>query len=489
MMLGRSTSRPGSAVPPRAPRRAAVLLGCVLLAGCGTPVQGHAVSPIYGPGTAGGLALNDGPSGPRPGIAAPTMQVSGTGDSDADRLATQSVEDIEDYWQQNFTRTLTGTYRPVQDLYSYDSNDPASPPLCGEDTYQMVNAFFCPKGWLIAWDRGVMVPTAQKYFGDMAIPGMLAHEYGHAIQRMADLLDNSATVLVAEQQADCFAGDYLRWVAEGKSPRFTLSTGDGLNRVLAAVITSRDPVLTTGDDPAAGHGTALDRVDAFQMGFTSGATACTTITADSVAQRRDDLPDAVQPQPGTPGTEDLISQGSVDTLIDELGTFFSPKTPPVVFYSAAICAGSTSTIPVSYCPASNTVFVDLPGLQKLGEPGDEFHDFVLLQGTNTAMSALISRYVLAVQKERGLPTDSTQTALRTACLTGTAQRHLAESDTPAITLSSTAIDEAVAGLLGNGLAASDANGTTAPAGFNRIAAFRAGLSSSNDDQCYTDFPA
>ncbi len=52
---------------------------------------------------------------------------------------------------------------------------------------------------------------------------VLAHEYGHAVQRSANLTGRSTPTLVAEQQADCFAGAYMRWVAEGNSPRFTVS--------------------------------------------------------------------------------------------------------------------------------------------------------------------------------------------------------------------------------------------------------------------------
>ncbi len=65
----------------------------------------------------------------------------------------------------------------------------------------------------------------------------------------------------------------MRWVAEDKSPRFTLSTGDGLNNVLAAMIAFRDPLLSEGD-PEAGvdeHGSAFERLSAFQFGFTDGA--------------------------------------------------------------------------------------------------------------------------------------------------------------------------------------------------------------------------
>ena len=45
------------------------------------------------------------------------------------------------------------------------------------------------------------------------------------------------------------------------------------------------------------------------------------------------------------------------------------------------------------------------------------------------------------------------------------------------------VDEAVSGLLINRMVASDADGATVPAGFTRIAAFRAGLGG-NADVCY-----
>ena len=54
-------------------------------------------------------------------------------------------------------------------------------------------------------------------------------------------------------------------------------------------------------------------------------------------------------------------------------------------------------------------------------------------------------------------------------------------------LSAGDIDEAVAGLLSNGLAASDVDGGTVPAGFTRIAAFRGGVLGEMD-ACYSRFP-
>ena len=99
-----------------------------------------------------------------------------------------------------------------------------------------------------------------------------------------------------EQQADCFAGAYSRWVAEGRSPRFTLSTGDGLNRVLAGAISLADPVWTRQDADMVeeGHGTALDRTRAFQQGFVDGTASCAAIDLPSIEQQRGDQPILLQ---------------------------------------------------------------------------------------------------------------------------------------------------------------------------------------------------
>ena len=48
------------------------------------------------------------------------------------------------------------------------------------------------------------------------------------------------------------------------------------------------------------------------------------------------------------------------------------------------------------------------------------------------------------------------------------------------------VDEAVAGLLTNGRAASDVNGDTIPAGFTRINAYRNGLTGSAD-HCFSQY--
>ena len=105
---------------------------------------------------------------------------------------------------------------------------------------------------------------------------------------MAKLATKKDPTIVREQQADCFAGVYMYWVADGKSSRFTLSTADGLDHVLAGLITTRDPVMESDAENDNEHGSALDRISAFQKGFTDGTPACAGINKQEIERRRGD---------------------------------------------------------------------------------------------------------------------------------------------------------------------------------------------------------
>jgi predicted metalloprotease len=472
-------------------RGCAIAATVVVLAGCTTFVEGRALSMLNDPFRVGGLLATDGPSGPSPNAPAPTGTVVNTNNGPIDTLSLLSVNDIEDYWKGAYQESLRGTFVPVGMLVSYDSNDPHGPVVCHNNTYMMVNAFFNGRCNLIAWDRGVFLAVAQKYFGDMAVNAVLAHEFGHALQQMAKLVTGQDPTIVKEQQADCFAGVYLYWVAAGKSPRFTLSTGNGLDHVLAGIITTRDPILDSDTQNNDEHGSALDRVSAFQMGFITGASACAGINTKEVEQRRGDLPTTLRTDPtGETETGEVpVNEDTMATLMEVMAKIFDPKQPPGLSYQPADCPDAKPSPPASYCPATNTIVVDLRALAAMGKKADK-NEQALPQGDDTALSVVMSRYTLAVQHQRGLPMQSPWTALRTACLTGYAHRKMAEPiDTPdhkELLLTAGDVDKAVSGLLLNHLVASDADGTTVPAGFTRIAAFRAGIGG-NADACYSRY--
>lgn len=473
--------------------RAAIVCAwaALLVAGCTTVVDGRGVSILNDPFRVAGLQAVDGPSGPRPNGPKPTGTVDNTDGGVIDTLALLSVNDIEQYWKQAYGQPLKGSFTPVEELVSYDSNSQDSPAVCSNATYQNVNAFFTSKCDLIAWDRGVFMPVGKDIFGDMFITEVLAHEYGHALQQMAKLVTRKDPTIVREQQADCFAGAYLWWVAAGKSPRFTLSTGDGLDHVLAGMITTRDPVMDSDTENDDEHGSALDRVSAFQMGFITGTPACAAITMNEILQRRGDLPTTLRVGPnGVAQTGEVaINQDTLSTLMELMGKIFVLPQPPTLSYNPADCSGAKASPPASYCPDTNTITVDLPALQRIGQVANE-KEHSLPQGDDTALSIVMSRYVLAVQRERGLPLHSEWAALRTACLTGVAHRKMAEPiDLPShhhLVLTAGDLDKAVSGLLTNHLVASDVDGVTVPAGFTRIAAFRVGVGG-DEGVCYKRF--
>lgn len=467
----------------------------LLLAGCARMLEGQPVSVFADPFQVGGMAAVGGPTGFRPDPPGPTRAAEGTDGGRADQIAEQSVSDIETFWGNTYSDTFDGQFRKVKQLISWDSRKEGGT-FCDGQTFHLVNAAYCYRNETIGWDRGVLLPALRKTYGDIAITTVLAHEYGHAVAAESGLTMRGMTpTLVAEQQADCLAGSYLRWVAQRDSPRFTLSTGDGLNTVLAAMLVLRDPPLHAGDTTREErndeHGSAFERISAFQFGFTDGAISCGQINPMEIRQRRGDLP--VQLHQDETG-EWPVTEESTHVVVDALTTVFAPDDPPRLSFdatAASSCPDARPSPPASYCPGTNTIAVDLPALAKMGTPtkGDMV---VTLSGDNTAYSVLASRYMLAVQAQHGgLVLDNASAALRTACLTGVATAKLAQRVTTpegqTFSLTAGDLDEAVSGLLINGLAASDVNGETVPAGFSRIDAFRAGVLG-DQERCLKRFP-
>jgi predicted metalloprotease len=476
--------------------------GCLFAAAClalsatacaPNMIQGRAASMLYDPERVGGLPAAGGLSGVRPDAPPPRGHVERTDGGDNDRLALLAVNDIQEFWTSTYPQFFAGEYRPVSATRSYDASNPASGRVCGTTvTYSDPNASYCLRDDSISWDRGILIPDARKYFGDVSVAGVLAHELGHAVQTRAHTVHRLSRTIVKEQQADCFAGVYLHWVAQGRSTRFALNTTDGLDHVLAGGITLRDPIDESEKAPGA-HGSALDRIGAFQEGFDGDAATCAAIDKNEIARRHVGLPPALQDYSSSDAEsgEMSITENSLALLMETLTQIFHPEKVPTLTVGGNItCADSRPSPPASYCPATNTVSVDLAGLQRIGTYADN-QSRELLQGDDTAFSVVTSRYMLAVQHQQGVALTGERAALRTACLTGVAQRDMA---TPValpsgrtLVLNAGDLDEAISGLLTNHLVASDTNGDSVPAGFTRITAFRSGLVG-DTAQCYGNFP-
>lgn len=161
-------------------------------------------------------------------------------------------------------------------IYAYRS-DSVTPKCDGTRLpYLLIreNAFYCPEDDLIAWDDEGLFPRLSKEHGDLLLGVVLAHEWGHAIQQRAGILDELETI-TAEQQADCFAGSWLGALDESQAGEAELIAlrEKNLDRVLGGLVEFRDYVGL--DERFAGsHGTAFDRIRAFQEGFESGPERC-----------------------------------------------------------------------------------------------------------------------------------------------------------------------------------------------------------------------
>ncbi|MFE3795261.1 metallopeptidase [Nocardia tengchongensis] len=461
-----------------------------LLSGCTRNVHGHAVSIYDDPFKVAGLPTTSGPSGPRTGVPDSTLTAQNSDGGMIDKLVLNALDDIQTYWQGEFPREFGGDFTPVGKFISWNAKTPRSQAgqFCGETSYRLVNAAYCRLDGSVGWDRGVLLPAVADEFGKMSVVMVLAHEYGHAIQEMAKLVGRRTPTIVKEQQADCFAGAFIRNVAEGKAPHFTINTSDGLNAVLAATVAFRD---ADPDDPQSVHGSAFERVTAVQIGFTDGPKSCKAIDQNEIDRRRGNLPQTLGNDANHGQSE--VTQSSLQDLAKAMASIMPISDEPEYGYDTAKlnCRNGADTAPVTYCPATNRIGTDVSALHDRGVSNADDQDALPanVTGDFTAYIVFISRYTLAVQHSEKLPLKGAKTGLRAACLSGVISGKLADPSRKAsggITLSAGDLDEAVSGLLTDGLAASDTDGKTVPSGFSRVDAFRAGVLGTQDI-CYSRY--
>ncbi|NKY50438.1 metallopeptidase [Nocardia vermiculata] len=459
---------------------AALVLAIGLLAGCAMTTSGHAVSIYDNPFQVAGLPSTSGPSGPRPGATDAQLAATGGDKGLVDTMALNAIADIQSFWREEYHTEFDGEFKPVTKFYSWDAKAPRSrgTRFCDDTTYQLVNAAYCRLDNSVGWDRGVLLPSMQDSFGKMAVVMVLAHEYGHAVQTMSHLVSGEDPVIVKEQQADCFAGAFMRHVAEDKAEHFTINTSDGLNNVLAATVAIRD---ADPEDPESVHGSAFERVTAVQIGFTDGPKGCKAIDMKDIESRRKNLPQSFGDDVNR--GELAITKDSLKELSKAMAAIMPIPSEPSYDYHGALlhCRNGADTVPVTYCPATNTIGTDIPALIQRGAANtDDQEGFpTRVGGDYNAYVVFVSRYTLAVQRGARQQLTGAKTGLRAACLSGVITAKLADPNRGAqdgdIALSPGDLDKAVSGLLSDGLAASDVEGKTVPSGFSRVDAFRAGV--------------
>ncbi|MEU5261257.1 neutral zinc metallopeptidase [Amycolatopsis sp. NPDC021455] len=460
---------------PGGGRRALVALLAVAVAavsGC-SGKGGSGPVKDTGAGSVAGLPVTHFESGLKPDAPAPKIDVRNSAGTEDDKLATAAIDDVQTYWDERLPADFGQQFERVKSLLSYDSQSDTEETGCGS-VKKLVNAFYCAADDSVAWDRGVLLPMLRQRFGPMSVVVVLAHEFGHAVQyRLGDKagLTKSTPTVVKEQQADCFAGGYFRWVAEDKSKYYRVSTSEGLNQVMAAMFLIRDQAGTSGADRGA-HGTAFDRTYAFQAGFEKGPKECAGMNTQNVQSRLTERP------------FDKGDKGKGDAKFDGKAVDLLKKSLDEAFQRAGVAGpeitdgGSCRTTPpASYCPNDNSVSIDMAKLAQLAQPIDRAAEMKGEDpggmGDFAAFAEVASRYALGIQKGVGASIDNANAGLRTACLVGA---WAAFTNRPGdLRLSAGDLDEAIADLLQpESLVSADVNGKRPDSGFDRVESLRRG---------------
>ena len=410
---------------------------------------------------------------------------------DLDDVVEAALNDVQNFWVQTYPQIYNGPFDPLQGGYHpYGPN--TAPPPCGNPPpdYSVIadNAFYCPENDLIAWDADSLIPQLASDFGKFTVGIVFAHEFGHAIQFRAGA--TNVPTVVSEQQADCFAGAWTRWIADGNSQSFAVTETE-LDSSVAGMISISDLPGTAANDPLA-HGSGFDRISAFQDGFENTAQQCAGYTTDppntveipfgaEEAQTGGNLP--LEDSGPSDDERGLLSLAEADlndfytVLFDEeLGQTFEPIDDLVVPTDPSeevTCGGDTLSgseleFVTAYCADENIVLLDgfelAPRLNELG-------DF--------AVAAEIARlWARAAQLQLGVDGEDKAVSLQADCLTGfwsfvrfPGQDGEASTQGQQLTLSAGDLDEGIQGFLAFDDAAEEQIGTV----FERVAALRAGF--------------
>jgi predicted metalloprotease len=416
-----------------------------------------------------------------------------------DDLVAAALLDIEEWMTEVHPQVHGAEWEPLAGGVYPSYPGRTDIPGCGEPTTDPADvaefvAFYCAGGDFMVYDDGPdsLLGELASEFGPSVMGVVLAHEYGHVVQdRTGDLARRLPTILV-EQQADCVAGAWVRRAATGGSPYLTLSDAD-IRGALITMVAVRDPVGTDQFEPG-GHGSAFDRIGAFQEGYVRGPERCAELLDDPLPL----MPNRFQ------STADLINDGDlpfgydegqiapliVDTLnrfwpfqLAELdgGSFPTMVLTPVTGPADISCSTAPQLVApgLATCTADRVVFLDDAFARRLyADPIVGSADFAV--GYFIALA-----WADVAQDLLGSTLTGSDRALANDCLVGAWTRDL-DPDRPARPdegldrgiISPGDLDEAVVAAIEIGDTSSDDDVLGTP--FEKIDAFRAGVLGQTD---------
>jgi predicted metalloprotease len=437
----------------------------------------------------GAPEVTDDQVGLLPDAPTPDLAITGDTDGEIDRLAVAALADLVDFYQQVLPEDFGMDYQPPGNLVSYDATDPAGT-VCGESTLDYVNAFYAGYCDTVAWDRGVLLPYLAAEIGTLAPAIVMSHEIGHHVQDLLGESDATPTI-VLEQQADCYAGAYWRWVADGHSEYYAFNQTEGMRQLLLALLSLKDQPMTREQVEAEGtddnHGSGFDRTYAATLGYTEGAVRCSEIDVAEVDARGQEFP--FEDDPYQYGNLDITTTTIAGILatVDDYFTEAQPGyVPPYLqMYASRTpppCDGRQTTFPVAYCPGSNTVTYQLAEVKRIGTPAEGWES---ANGDFSAFLLLVSRYALAAQYAGRAAISGTDAGLQALCYAGTWARWMRTPHSD-YQLSPNDLDKAIYQIIQSPLAGSDVDGHTEASIVDRVQAFGYGVTTTITD-CFDTY--
>jgi len=357
--------------------------------------------------------------------AAPAQATAHRAETSYHRTVAVAIADIQRYWSDKFPDLYGRRYQPVPASRIIAGRPGVKLPPCQGDRlgYRDVagNAFYCLHDNFVVYDDAHLFPDLYSDTGPFAVALVLAHEFGHAVQDRAGV--EAERTIEQELQADCFAGGWTEHVATERGP-VPYSPGD-LEVSLAALLQFRDSPGSSPDDPSA-HGSAFDRVNAFQDGFEFGPERCAAYEVEPPLVVQLPFSSASDArQGGNVAAADVIPL-TVD-LLNDFYTQVEPKYSPLSTRDiASFDSTKRTSIPkcgstrldveavknrVFYCLDDGYIAFDEPFLQDVY---DQIGDF----GVATLLANPWATYVQTIQGIPGVGDNSLAAVLQADCYTG-----------------------------------------------------------------------
>lgn len=354
------------------------------------------------------------------------------------------LKHLDKYWSSEFKAAYGRDFAPIANgvLYWRKGNEIAENVTCGYDVSEVVqrNAFYVNCGEAgklndaIVYDDEQLFTQYNDDYGPLALGLVIAHEWGHAVQARTG---EDLSPLLAELQADCYAGAWLLDLRQDQLWDEVTGKGAYVPGAIESFVIEygfwEASNVSSADDPQA-HGSAFDRVGSLLDGMRNGATKCRTYAATP--------PSVVMPASSYDvayaGEEDAPAEEIARVLKEVMVPYWTSLAPgrllPSRSYesdSPAACAFPPADYIFTYCPSQNQVILD---------PDYESY----FKADQTGDLGFLSMVALAWSDAYKVQTGATA---HRACYVGAWVRSLYDGEEKTVQLSTGDVDEAARAML------------------------------------------